>query len=117
MGKTLTNAILGAFFQSTTTEVAFATVSLVYLLLVLLDLVLDELSKQGEQAGTCTNGTMVEEGEQTQWKTKVDLGFLVFFTAESLLRMAYLSVMQYLRDWANGSADRRRAQALPWLSS
>ena len=103
MGKTLTNAILGAFFQSTTTEVAFATVSLVYLLLVLLDLVLDELSKQGEQAGTCTNGTMVEEGEQTQWKTKVDLGFLVFFTAESLLRMAYLSVMQYLRDWANSS--------------
>ena len=102
--KTVGYTALAAFFQSTSTEVAFAVVSLAYLLLVLVDLINDELSSlDQDQVGMCVNGTVVQSDDNQEWKTQVDLGFLIFFMSETLLRMAHMSVMQYLRDWANGS--------------
>ena len=52
--KTVGYTALAAFFQSTSTEVAFAVVSLAYLLLVLVDLINDELSSlDQDQVGMC----------------------------------------------------------------
>lgn len=98
---TFAKLALLSFFHKT--DIFFALCSLVYLVFVIGDLVADEVLP----TGTCmlVNGSAVEDNEALETKAalvvRIDLGFLVFFFVESVLRACAQGWGDYMRDPIN----------------